>query len=166
MMLVFSFLTNPLHQALMTKSSKLITLLVFSFSLCCFFLPWLWGGGRWGKVNQTTASNRPFLEKLFAAVGLCGCAPAFSSCRDWGLLCSQVHRLLAAVASLVEEPGVYSMGSAVSHEFSYPAACGIFPTRDGTCVPCIGRHIRNHWTTRKIPKQAFLCHFYIQLMST
>ena len=23
------------------------------------------------------------------------------------------------------------------------------PTRDGTCVPCIGRQIRNHWTARK-----------------
>ena len=24
------------------------------------------------------------------------------------------------------------------------------PTRDQTCVPCIGRRILNHWTTREV----------------
>ena len=23
-------------------------------------------------------------------------------------------------------------------------------TRDGTCIPCVGRHILNHWTTREV----------------
>ena len=25
------------------------------------------------------------------------------------------------------------------------------PTRDQTCVPCIGRQILNHWTAREVP---------------
>ena len=40
---------------------------------------------------------------LLAAVGLCGCARAFSSCSEWGLLFVAVHGLLIAVASLVAE---------------------------------------------------------------
>ena len=28
------------------------------------------------------------------------------------------------------------------------------PTRDRTCVPCIGRRILNHWTTREVPAEA------------
>ena len=30
------------------------------------------------------------------------------------------------------------------------------PTRDRTCVPCIGRHILNHWTTSEVPGDSFL----------
>ena len=26
-----------------------------------------------------------------------------------------------------------------------------FPTKDGTCVPCIAKRIRNDWTTREVP---------------
>ena len=25
------------------------------------------------------------------------------------------------------------------------------PTRDQTCIPCVGRWILNHWTTREVP---------------
>ena len=25
------------------------------------------------------------------------------------------------------------------------------PTMDRTCIPCIGRQILNHWTTREVP---------------
>ena len=37
---------------------------------------------------------------------------------------------------------------------SCPVVCGILGslTRDGTHVPCIGRQILNHWTTREVPK--------------
>ena len=34
-------------------------------------------------------------------------------------------------------------------------------TRDGTCVPCIGRRILNHWTTREVPTQPFCVRNYI-----
>ena len=26
------------------------------------------------------------------------------------------------------------------------------PTRDQTCIPCVGRQIPNHWTTREVPE--------------
>ena len=38
-----------------------------------------------------------------AALGLCCCAGAFSSCGEWGLLLVVVCGLLIAVASLVAE---------------------------------------------------------------
>ena len=28
------------------------------------------------------------------------------------------------------------------------------PTRDRTCIPCIGRQILNHWTTREVPQKS------------
>ena len=48
-----------------------------------------------------------YLFYLFlAALGLCCCAWAFSSCGERGLLFVAVHRLLIAVASLVAEHGL------------------------------------------------------------
>ena len=53
-----------------------------------------------------------FLKNLFdfiyflAALGLCGCAWAFSSCGKCGLLFVAVHELLIVVASLVAEHGL------------------------------------------------------------
>ena len=41
-----------------------------------------------------------------AALGLHCCSQAFSSCGERGLLFIAVHRLLAAVASLVAEHGL------------------------------------------------------------
>ena len=41
-----------------------------------------------------------------AALGLCGCAQAFCSCGEWGLLFVAVHGLLIVVASLVAEHGL------------------------------------------------------------
>ena len=41
-----------------------------------------------------------------AALGLCCCAQAFSSCGEWGLLFVGVRGLLIAVASLVVEHGL------------------------------------------------------------
>ena len=50
-----------------------------------------------------------FLKKNYlflAALGLCCCARAFSSCGEWGLLFVVLHGLLIAVASLVAELGL------------------------------------------------------------
>ena len=72
-----------------------------------------------------------------------------------------VHRLLLAVASLVSEHGsrasrlqwLWHVGSVVAaHGLSCPGARRILWTRDQTRVPCIGRQILNHWTTRKVPE--------------
>ena len=43
---------------------------------------------------------------FLAALGLCCCAWAFSSCGEWGLLFVVVRGLLTAVASLVAERGL------------------------------------------------------------
>ena len=43
---------------------------------------------------------------FLAALGLCCCARALSSCSEQGLLFVEVHRLLIAVASLVAEHGL------------------------------------------------------------
>ena len=47
---------------------------------------------------------------FLAALGLCCCAQAFSSCGEWGLLFVVVHGLLIAVASLVAEHGLRYVG--------------------------------------------------------
>ena len=43
-----------------------------------------------------------------------------------------------------------------AHGVSCPVACGIFLDRESNPVPCIGRQILNHWTTREVP-YSFLC---------
>ena len=57
---------------------------------------------------------------------------------------------------------MWHAGSSLQHAVFFPVAapgltcttaCGILvpPTRDRTPVPCIGRRIPNHWTTREVP---------------
>ena len=51
--------------------------------------------------------------------------------------------------------GTWAPGSwasvVVAHGLRCPTACGIFPDQGfKTHVPCIGRWILNHWTTRKV----------------
>ena len=46
-----------------------------------------------------------FIYLFLAALSLCYCAQAFSSCSEWGLLFVAVHGLLIVVASLVVEHG-------------------------------------------------------------
>ena len=47
-----------------------------------------------------------FMYLFLAALGLCCCTLAFSSCGEQGLLFVAVHGLLIAVASLVGEHGL------------------------------------------------------------
>ena len=47
-----------------------------------------------------------FIYLFLAALGLCCCAWAFSSCGERGLLFVVVHGLLIVVASLVAEHGL------------------------------------------------------------
>ena len=88
-----------------------------------------------------------FIYLFLAALGLCCCTLAFSSCGERGLLFVAVCGLLIAVAflvaehglqahklqqlqhvgSVVAELGLQSAGSVVvAHELSCSAACGIF----------------------------------------
>ena len=60
-----------------------------------------------GYERQTRIrDNARFLCVCVAALGLCYCARAFSSCGEQGLLFFAVHRLLIFVASLVAEHGL------------------------------------------------------------
>ena len=76
----------------------------------------------------------------------------------WILVCTgflwlwQVGAALTAVVSLVVEPGaVERAGFSSCGAHLVPLWCvGSSWVRDGSCVPCIGRWILNHWTTREI----------------
>ena len=65
----------------------------------------------------------------------------------------EAQGLLITVASLVAH---WALGEQVSvvviQGLSCPKACGILQTRDETGVPCIGRRILYHWTTREVPR--------------
>ena len=57
-------------------------------------------------------------------------------------------------ASLVMYHLLRCVGSeVVAHGLSHFAVVEFSQTRDRTHVPCIGRQILNHWTTRKSPKK-------------
>ena len=77
-----------------------------------------------------------FLKKILlylflAVLGLCCYALAFSSCSEWGLLFAAIQGLLIALASLVIEHGLLSVGSVtVVFGISCSMACGIFLDQD------------------------------------
>ena len=54
---------------------------------------------------------------------------------------SEVHRLSSCSTQAWLPPGMWHLSS---------------PTRDQTRIPCIGRWILNHWTTREVPPVRFL----------
>ena len=51
------------------------------------------------------------------------------------------YSLLRLIGSGVQAWQLWCMGL---------VACGLFPGRDQACIPCIGRWIPNHWTTREV----------------
>ena len=62
--------------------------------------------------------------------------------------------LLIVVASLVAELGMWPPELWCAALVA-PPHVGSSQTRDGTCIPCIGRWILNHWTTREVPNMEF-----------
>ena len=86
------------------------------------------------------------------ALGLQCCGWLFSSCEEWGLFpsCS----VWASHCSGFSCCGAWGLGHGFrgcGAQFSCPAICGIFPGQGiGTHVPCIGRQILTHWTTREV----------------
>ena len=98
-----------------------------------------------------------YLFTLFlAALGLCCCAQAFSSCGEQGLLFVEVCGLLIEVASLVAEYRLQARGLqqlqhtgsvvvtrrlqstgslVVAHGLNCSAACGIFPDQGSNPCP-------------------------------
>ena len=130
--------------------------------------------------NSLTFTFFFFFSLFLAALGLRCCARAFSSCGKQGLLFVAVRGLLIAVASLVVEHGLQACGLQQLWRVDF-SSCGVWAqqlwlvgsraraqqlwhtglvalwlvgsswTRDRTCVPCIGRQIFNHCTTRQVP---------------
>ena len=81
------------------------------------------------------------------ALGLRCYTWAFFSCSEQGLLFTVVRGLLIvcraqALGTQVQE--LWFTGLVATWHV------GSSRTRDGTCVPCIGRQILNHWTTREV----------------
>ena len=62
---------------------------------------------------------------------------------------------LLTVASLVGHRPCSLSSAAVAHSLRCPAADVIFQTRGQTQVPCIGRQVLYHWTTREIQHSLF-----------
>ena len=119
--------------------------------------------GRLHYLRISFQDNNNFFKNIFiylflAALGLCCCAQAFSSCGEQGLLFVVVHGLLIAVASLVAVAehglqecglqqlwhvgsvvvahGLQSAGSVVVvHRLSCSPSCGIFPDQGSNPCP-------------------------------
>ena len=104
-------------------------------------------------LSFSLVRSPPYFLSLFfflSVLGLCR-TQGFSRCRDQGYSLVAVHGLLTLVASLVAERGLNRAGSiAVEHGLRCPVACGIVLDRGWKHVPCIGRQIPNHWTTREV----------------
>ena len=78
-----------------------------------------------------------------------GCAGSSLLLRDFSLVA--MCGLLIAMASLVAEHGLWSVGSVVAaHGLVAPWLVEPSRSRDQTDVPCIGRWILNHWITSKV----------------
>ena len=119
-----------------------------------------------------------FIYLFLAALGLCCCVRAFSSCGERGLLFVAVRGLLIAGSSLVAEHGlqVCRLSLVVAHGLqqlwlagsraqAQQLWCtglvalwhvGSSRTRAQTIVPCIGRWILNQCTMREAPKDFIL----------
>ena len=101
----------------------------------------------------------PIFSSLFiwflAALVLCCCAWASSSGREWGLLSScSVWALLWlllfwSMSSRAWAQKLWFMGLVA------PWHVDSSQTRDQTHVPCIGRQILNHWTSREVWESPF-----------
>ena len=101
---------------------------------------------------------------LFLAVlGLCCCTWAFSSCSKWGLLFAAVRGLLIVEASLVVEHGLRARGLQQLRLAGLvaPRHVGSSRTRARTHVPCVGRWILNHCTTREALHICFFIHISV-----
>ena len=94
------------------------------------------------------------LQVLVVAHGILCCGPRASNCGT---------RVPERVGSVVAAHRLSSYGTRAQ------LACGIQAlsslTRDRTQVPCIGRWILNHWTTREVPSALFFSLFALLTFS-
>ena len=90
-------------------------------------------------------------------LGLHCCTEALPSCSKLRLLFIAVLGLLIAVVSLVEECGLleYRVGSWGTQALVATRDVESPQTRNRTCVPCVGKQISIHCTTREVPISDF-----------
>ena len=93
-----------------------------------------------------------FFLFLFGCTGLRCCAQAFSHCGEWGLLFVAVARLLIVVASRCGAQALGMQALAIVMHGGLVALWHVVSsqTRDRARVPCIGRRVLHHWTTREV----------------
>ena len=87
-----------------------------------------------------------------AALGLPCCVQAFSSCSEYGLLSG--YSAQASYCGSFSRRRAQPLGPVgsvvVAHWLSFPWHVKSSRTREQTCVPCTGRWVLNHWTTREV----------------
>ena len=88
-----------------------------------------------------SSSLRKQFFYFLPALGLCCCVRAFSSCR-------------------ARAPGRVGFSELQLKGLVAPWQVGSSQTRAQTCVPCIGKQILNHWTTREVRFQSFFFCMY------
>ena len=93
---------------------------------------------------------------FLAALGLCCCTRAFSSCGAQASYCCDFSccwaQTLGCVGSVAVVPGLWSTNSVVvAHVLSCSKACGIFPGPGIEPVSWTGRQILYHWANREAP---------------
>ena len=98
-----------------------------------------------------------FIYLLLAVLGLRFCARAFSGCGERGPLFIAVRGPLTIAASLVAEHGLQTrrLSKLWLMGLVAPRHVGSSQTRARTRVPCIGKQILSHCTTREAPKYEF-----------
>ena len=106
-------------------------------------------------LSETLSGGLFFKFHLFiwAVLGLRCCRGL--SLGGWaGLLCRGARTPPCSSLSLcrVRAPGAWAC-EVVAHRLGAPRHVGSSQTRDGTYVPCIGRWILSHWTTREVPPE-------------
>ena len=88
---------------------------------------------------------------IWIAVGLRCCVKAFSICFEQGYSSLQCEALSLRWLLSLQSTGSRMWASGfVAPRLSCSKAWKIFPDRDRTCVPRIGRLILSHWTTREV----------------
>ena len=115
---------------------------------------------RFGVHSMSILCERINDEKLLFFFWLC-CV--FVSVRGLSLVAASGGHSSSQCAGLslsrplpLRSTGSRRAGSVgVAHGPSCSAACGIFPDQARTRVPCIGRQILNHCTTREAPRNFF-----------
>jgi len=88
---------------------------------------------------------------FLAALDLHCCSQAFSSCGKWGLLSrcgTRVSHCSGFSCCRIQVQG--HVGSVWNTGLVALRHMGSSRSRDQTCVPCIGRWIVNHWTTKEV----------------